>query len=280
MLAKGRDVAADAVIFDLEDSVPLDQKDTARHAVAETLRAWPDSGVPVPYVRIQPPRFHVLPQDAEVLAANARAGIVVPKVNRPVELQSLRDHPGTAGKPNIVIIETPRSLFQLEAFADVTGVEGLALGAEDLSLSLGMREPNTGNGLTVASLLLVAAARAAGIAAYDSICPEFRDLDVVARDGEQAVAAGFDGKLAIHPAQIPVIRQAFMPSQDRVAWAREVVEAFEGALAKGQGAVQVHGQMVDQPVADRARAILDLAGRLSADDRRSEESGSPDKPNS
>ena len=105
------------------------------------------------------------------------------------------------------------------------------------------------------------AARAAGVAAYDTICPEFRDADILATDCRNAAAMGYDGKFAIHPAQIPVIHAAFTPSEDDVERARRIVDAYEAAVARGEGAVAVDGQMVDPPVAERARQLINRAHR-------------------
>jgi citrate lyase subunit beta/citryl-CoA lyase len=107
--------------------------------------------------------------------------------------------------------------------------------------------------------LLLAAARSADVFAWDTINPEFRDLELLMRDCRSAASMGFDGKFAIHPAQIPVIHEAFSPSRDEINRAMRIVEAFDAAVARGDGAVAVDGQMVDPPVARRAHAVLERA---------------------
>lgn len=259
MLAKAASAQADAVVFDLEDSVPLSEKDTARRLVGALLDNW--SGGPRLYVRINAPRFEMLDEDVAVTLRRDDVGVLVPKVDRPVELAGVFDR--LRGRPREVLvnIETPRSLLRAEEFADTPGVDGLFLGAEDLTQALGMRRTIEGEELAIPRLLVVAAARAAGIAAYDTICPEFRDLDVVARDAERASAVGFDGKFAIHPAQLAPIARAFTPSDAEIEQARKIVTAYDDAVQSGQGAVAVDGQMIDPPVAERARAILNRAHR-------------------
>jgi len=256
MVAKAHQLPADAVVFDLEDSVPPAERDTARALVGETLATWPADGPARPYVRINAPADGILAADAAVVARSAEAGVLIPKVDWPAELDQLAGYPALLGRSLLVSIETPRSLFRVEAFADHPLVSGLFLGSEDLTQALGMRRTAEGAELSWPRFLTVAAARAAGKLAYDSICPEFRDLEVLRNDAEVAAAAGFDGKFAIHPAQLPVIADAFTPDEAEVLRAERIVNAYDAAVAAGRGAVAVDGQMVDPPVAERARALL------------------------
>jgi citrate lyase subunit beta/citryl-CoA lyase len=152
-------------------------------------------------------------------------------------------------------------MLHAEAFADTYGVDGIFLGGEDLTNALGARRTAQGTELEWARSMLLFASRAAGIAAFDTICPEFRDLSTLEYDAVHAAALGYDGKFAIHPAQVPVIHAAFSPSADEVDRARRIVEAYDAAVAEGRGAVAVDGEMVDPPVAERARAVLRRAER-------------------
>jgi citrate lyase subunit beta/citryl-CoA lyase len=204
-----------------------------------------------------------LREDVATLALGPNAGVVVPKVDRPVELAAVFDALGGRERQLIVNVETPRGVLHAEAFADTWGVDGIFLGGEDLTNALGARRTPEGAELAWPRYLVLLAARAAGIAAYDTICPEFRDLDVLEHDCRVAADAGFDGKFAIHPAQLPVIHAAFTPRADEVERARRIVGAFDAAVAQGQGAIAVDGQMVDAPVAERARALLRRADRPS-----------------
>lgn len=268
MLDKALTVDADAVVFDLEDSVPNAEKATARRLVSDLIARWPAGDGPRLMVRINPPRAGVVEQDIQVVSQSPRSGIVVPKVDLPIELEMVFERLGWNSRDVIVNIETPRSLLRAEAFADTPGVSGLFLGSEDLTNAMGTRRTSEGNELSWPRFLILAAARAAGIAAYDTIHPEFRDLESFRHDCERAAALGFDGKFAIHPAQLPVINQAFSPSDEEIVQARRIVVAFDEAVGRGEGAVAVDGQMVDPPVAERARAVLMRAGvevRASSD---------------
>ena len=258
MLAKAADRGADAIVFDLEDSVPVAQKAAAREMVASALAAWPANSPVRRYVRITPPRFQQVDLDLQVIAMYGDVGVVVPKVDRAIELASVCD--AAAGREIIVNVETPRAVLHAEELASARGVTGLFLGGEDLSATLGMRRTPEGHELDAARWQILLAARAAGIAAWDAICPEFRDLGILTRDCVTAAAMGFDGKFAIHPAQIPVIHAAYTPSPAETEQAARIVAAFDAAVAEGVGAVEVDGQMVDPPVAERARSLLQRAG--------------------
>jgi citrate lyase subunit beta/citryl-CoA lyase len=261
MLAKAPTLPADAIVFDLEDSVPEAERARARELVNAALTSWPAASADQPFVRINAPALGMLELDAEAIPPASNAGVLIPKVDRPAELDVLASLPGLRGRALLVSIETPRSLFHVEGFADHPAVGGLFLGSEDLTQALGVRRTAEGAELALPRLLVVAAARAAGKAAFDSICPEFRDLDVLRRDAVTGADAGFDGKFAIHPAQLPIIVDAFMPSAEDLDRAERVVQAFDEAVGHGRAAVAVDGQMVDPPVAERARALLARASR-------------------
>lgn len=254
MLAKAAGRGADAIVFDLEDSVPPAEKESARSLVARALVDWPADSTSRPFVRINAPRYGQVHDDLSVVEHFPDVGVVVPKVDRAIELAPVIG--ATSAREIIVNVETPRALLWAVEFADSRGVSGLFLGGEDLSAALGMRRTAEGRELDAARWQVLLAARAAGIAAWDVICPEFRDLDVLRHDCNVAAAMGFDGKFAIHPAQIPVIHAAFTPSAEEAELAARIVAAYDGAVMLGLGAVAVDGEMVDAPVAERARALL------------------------
>jgi citrate lyase subunit beta/citryl-CoA lyase len=214
-----------------------------------------------PYVRVNAPRDGQVADDVAVVLSHPNCGVLVPKVDRPVELLALFDALAGRERSVLVNIETPRALLRVEEFADTPGVAGLFLGGEDLTLALGARRTPEGGELAWPRYLLLVAARAAGIAAFDAIHPEFSDLAVFERDCAVGAAAGFDGKFAIHPAQLPAIHAAYTPDAAAVAHAQRVVAAYDAAVARGEGAVAIDGQMIDPPVAERARAVLARARR-------------------
>lgn len=255
MLEKASSITADAVVFDLEDSVAPATKPEARKLVRATLDSR-SSDLPQAFVRLNAPSSGMLTDDASVIADHPDVGIVITKVDRPAALERLRDIDALRDRTTIVTIETPRALLDALAIAEHPLVDGIALGGEDLALAVGMRRTSAGDELDYARLQVLLAARAAGIAAFDAICPEFRDGEIVRHDAERAARMGFDGKFAIHPGQLDAIHAAFRPSTEELKWAKRVVDAYDAALDDGQAAVQVDGQMIDPPIAERYRKLL------------------------
>jgi citrate lyase subunit beta / citryl-CoA lyase len=247
LLGKVFDAGADAVMLDLEDAVPIDAKGIARAMVATVLderEAW---------VRINAVRTHMCGADLEAIAGRA-AGIRIPKVESAEDAQWVADRaPGT---PLICAIESARGVLAAEEIATVQGVRHLSVGGVDLR-----RDLNAGDGnlhtLYVRSHLVVAS-RAAGLQPpIDSVYPRLDDDEGLREQATFARSLGFFGKSAIHPRQLPALHEAFTPTEDELAWAREVVAAFERS---GGEALQLPGgEFVDVPVADRARRLLELA---------------------
>ena len=265
MVSKALQIDVDAIVFDLEDSVPHAEKPLARSIVARALDTWPETH-PEPYVRINAPNATTMEEDTRIVETRPAAGLVVPKIGDANDLASLRASLDLDSRDVIVTIETPRSLFHLEEIAEERQVNGLCLGGEDLAMSIGMQRTAHAGEFDIPRFLMTAAARSAGIAAYDAICPEFRDLDLVHRDAGRAARAGMDGKFAIHPAQVHPIRRAFAPDQADLDHARRVVSAYDDAVRSGRAAIAVDGQMIDPPVAERFRAMLQRWDTSEGDD--------------
>ncbi len=205
MVDKARSIDVDAVVFDLEDSVPPAQKEAARLHVSRALESW-DTGSPRPFVRVNPPRAGLAKEDAVVVDVLPETGVVIPKVDRSLEIEIAAEPMALAGRQVIVTVETPRSFFHLEELADHWLVDGLCLGGEDLAFAMGMQRTAHASEFDVPRFLLVAAARAAGIHAFDSICPEFRDLEVLSADAQRG-CCGRDGwEVRDSSGQVQVIR--------------------------------------------------------------------------
>jgi citrate lyase subunit beta/citryl-CoA lyase len=247
LLHKVFDAGADAVILDLEDAVPPQDKDEARVHVAETLlqhRAW---------VRVNAVGTEQCAADLDAIAGRA-AGIRIPKAESARDVQWVADRvPDT---PLICAIETARGVLAAPEIASVPGVHHLAIGGVDLQ-----RDLDCGPGdlpTLYARSQLVLASRAAGIAApIDSVYPQLNDDAGLRQQAEFARSLGFFGKSAIHPRQLPVLHQVFTPSAAQLRWARGVVTAFDNA--NGAPLQLADGEFIDLPVADRARRLLQLA---------------------
>lgn len=243
---KGWAVSGGRMILDLEDAVAQQHKPAAREAVARWLR---DTGRR-PLVRVNASDSPDQAADRAVLAGSRLAGVIVPKVNSPAELEAVRAT--WLDTVLLPLIETAQGLESAVMIARAPGVCQLLLGALDLHAECGVAFPHSGF-LEHARVRLVLASRMGGAAApIDSPHPAVRELDQVSTDAQAAAKLGFAGKLCIHPAQLPYVAAAFRSSPEQLAWANEVL----AAAASGIGAQQVRGQMVDAPVLASARALL------------------------
>lgn len=243
---KGWAASSGQLILDLEDAVTPERKAAAREAVANWIAACGHQAL----VRVNSTDSIYFGQDCAVLGALPIAGLVVPKVNFASDLDTVRaTWPTTALFP---LIETAQGLESACEIAQAPGVSQLMLGALDLHADCGIQFSHPAL-LEHARLRLVLASRVGGIKApVDSPHPAVHDLDEVSTDAQAAARLGFAGKLCIHPAQVTPVNDAFRPSEEQLAWAREVLAAAES----GAGALQVRGRMVDAPVIASARAIL------------------------
>jgi citrate lyase subunit beta/citryl-CoA lyase len=253
LLGKVFDAGADAVMLDLEDAVPPEAKATARAMVAGALaerEGW---------VRINAVRTPTSDADLDALAGLA-AGIRVPKVESAEDAQWVADRaPGT---PLICAIESARGVLAAAEIAIVDGVRHLSMGGVDLRRDLNAGEGNLQT-LYVRSHLVVIS-RAAGLdPPIDSVYPHLDDGAGLREQAEFARSLGFFGKSAIHPRQLPTLHAVFTPTEEDLAWAREVVDGF--ARSRGEALQLPSGEFVDVPVAERARRLLQVAGVMGDD---------------
>ncbi|HEU5482822.1 MAG TPA: CoA ester lyase [Sphingomicrobium sp.] len=250
---------ADAVIFDLEDSVVPARKAEARAIV----KALPKrSGGPDWWVRINPIGSAFHKEDLKLIARGDVAGIVLPKAESGSDVAELAQRTGNI-PIHAIVTETPASLFNLLSYRDPKSpLVAMSWGAEDLSSALGASSKCDASGelaftYRLARSLCLAGAVAAGAQPVDGIFADFRDAAGLRAEAEAAQREGFTGKLAIHPAQVEVINAAFMPSAEELARAEAVVAAFEAH--PDEGTVAVNGAMVDRPHLEQARRVLERA---------------------
>jgi citrate lyase subunit beta/citryl-CoA lyase len=257
----------DVAILDLEDGVPPDEKDRARAAIASVLGSPSNPEGPARYVRVnRDPGVRDL--DLAAVLRPGLDGIVAPKVDRPDEIARLardlderEDAAGIArGSVRLVAsIESAQGLLAANGIASAADrVIALLFGTEDFARDLGLpaeREAEAAE-LVYARSAMVVAAVAARRQALDGIWPDVTDNEGLRRDALQARRLGFSGKSLIHPGQIWTINEVFSPSATEVAYARRVVDSFEGAQSKGLGAVALDGKLLDQPIVERARRTL------------------------
>lgn len=248
---------ADAVIVDLEDGVPESGKDEARTLAASALATRRRGGVVLRINAAGTPQFA---EDVKTARASELDAVALPKT----DLAAL----AALDADDLLIwalIETANGLHEAFEVAADRRVQRLLLGTVDLANDLGLEARDDGLELLFARSSVVVASRAAGIEPpLDGVCLQARNPEAVHREATLARSLGFGGKLCIHPDQLEPVHRAFAPSEEQLAWARSVVAASEAAYAAGLGAVVVDGSMVDRPVVNRARRLLETAeGRFS-----------------
>lgn len=258
-IAKAVESDADAIIFDLEDSVVPARKADAR----EILKALPKrTGGPEWWVRINPLASDYIKADLAVFASPDFTGVVLPKTESGSDVAELAHRTGNL-PVHAIVTETPASLFGLLSYRGCSpALAAMSWGAEDLSAALGASSKHDENGelafaYRLARSLCLAGAVAAGVQPIDGVFADFRDGEGLRVEAEAARREGFTGKLAIHPDQVPIINAAFTPSAEEVAHAQAVVDAFDSD--PDAGTLSVNGRMVDRPHLEQALRVLDRA---------------------
>jgi len=262
---------ADAVIIDLEDSIAPDRKGQARaSAVAFLKMAVARPSRPRLFVRVNAIATGLIDEDLDAIVPARPDAILLPKaegggsvIHADAKLAAREAIAGIAeGHIKIVAqaIETAAGLFAAHNFRGTSPrLIGMTWGPEDLSAELGAESNRDAQGLLtepyrLARSVCLYAAASAGVAAIETIHVDFRNLDGLKRDTEEARRDGFVGRLAIHPAQVGVINEVFTPTADAIARAQAIVDAFE--KAPGAGVVAIEGKMYDRPHLARAQALL------------------------
>ncbi|MGE4322451.1 MAG: CoA ester lyase [Sphingobium sp.] len=263
-MEKALGLGADALILDLEDAVAPDAKPAARAHVAAFLSRPRDHGVTL-MVRINALGDTAAQQDLDAVMPARPDAIMLPKAEGAASIEAaVRLMAAGAPVPILPIApETAGALFTMGDFPRVSGhLCGVTWGGEDLSTALGAVSSRDEHGVLtdasrLARVLALGAAAASGVPAIETVYPDFRDLDGLARFAAAARREGFAGMMAIHPAQVPVINAAFTPDEAAIAHARAVVQAF--ADNPGKGVLTLNGKMIDMPHLKQARAILECA---------------------
>jgi len=274
MVANAILYSADAVILDLEDSVPLQSKPAARILAREAL-LWMDRAKTCIGVRINALDTGLAEEDIKQISVGAPDFVMLPKVESAEEVATTSElldlAEDLAGIPRgtiriLVTVETPLGVVRAHEIATSSRrVVGIGFGAEDFRASMQLAPTEHGQELLFAKSMVAISSRAAGVAAYDTVYSNLSDDDGFLTDTERSKELGFSGKFAIHPAQVSVINSVFSPSAEEVENARKVVEAYEAALKEGVGVVRVDGKMVDEPIVMKSYKILAAAeGRREA----------------
>lgn len=257
----------DSIMLDLEDSVSMAEKDAARLLVHNALKSI-DYGDTEMVVRINPLNTPYGKKDIEAVVKAGVHVIRMPKtetaeevVEVEREIERVEREIGCEGRTLIMAaIESALGIVNAHAIATASKrMMGIALGAEDYCANLKTQRSKDGDELRLARETIVVAARAAGIAALDTVYSNLNDMDTFRREVEYIKTLGFDGKSIINPRQIDVVNEVFTPSQKDIDKALTIIAAIREAEKRGSGVIAVNGKMVDRPVVIRAERTIELA---------------------
>lgn len=270
MLQNAPILGADSVILDLEDAVSLTEKDAARALVCGAIKNLDYSQVEL-VVRINPLDTEFGPTDLEEIAKVKPDTILVPKATK----EQIKEAEGIISrveeeqgfeKGSIKLFGLIETAYGLETVYDVAissdRLEGLLLGAEDLTSDFGIKRTKESDEIFYARSRFSAACRAARIDAVDTPFTDTNDYEALELDTQKAKNIAFTGKSAINPRQIDTIHSVFNPTEEEIKYAVRVLEARDEAFARGLGVFSLNGKMVDAPVINRATTTVELAKTL------------------
>ena len=270
MLQNADIFGADSVIFDLEDAVNITEKDNARNLLYFYLNAHENQPMEV-VVRINGLDTKYYKEDLEKVVSDKIDTIMLPKatieyVNQLDEiLTEIETRKKLTKKIKVLpIIELAISVLQVETIASLNRVDGILLGAEDLTSDMEVLRTKQGSEIEYPRTRVAMACKAYKIDAIDTPFTDVTDNEGLKVDALHAMQLGMNCKAAIHPNQLDTINEVFMPSEKQIIWASRVMKANEDANAKGLGVFSLDGKMVDKPVLDRARKILAKAKKFGA----------------
>jgi citrate lyase subunit beta/citryl-CoA lyase len=255
----------DGVALDLEDAVPPDGKPAAREhsrAVgAELARDHPGLAV---YVRVNPVSTDWFAADVADGVAPEIAGIIVPKVEAPEQLDTAAAALAAAGLGHLHVLAGLESALGVERAPELLRppVAVAYFGAEDFIADMGGVRTLESTEVLYARSRVALAARIADVPALDQVVPKLDDEDHFLADAARGRAIGYQGKLCIHPAQVTLANRAFSPSPEELDRARRLLAAYDDAVARGEAAINFEGHMVDEPLARHARAVVAAAEPL------------------
>ena len=268
-LEVARHSAADSLILDLEDTVPPAQKPLARRLVAEFLRGSVRGGLECT-VRINAPSSSWAAEDVAATVAAGADALVIPKVesdndtHRVVQLLGPAEREAGRAEGSVrllALIETPRGVLNASTIAGASPrLEAVAMGHVDLSRTLGIKEAGAMHGTILhARCQLVLAAKAAGQDAIDTVFMDLDDADGFIAEARQGLQLGFGGKLLVDERQVALVHDVYRPSEAEIAYARRLVAAYEAAVAEGKGLFPFEGRIIDLPVVEAERTVLERA---------------------
>lgn len=256
---------ADTILFDLEDSVAPEHKLRAREQVAHAIGRG-GFGAAELAVRINAPSTPYFEEDLAASVTAGAAAILLPKAEEVDVVRGVVSRLG-AGDPApalLLLVESARGVARAVALAAVDGVAALCFGHADFALDMGLPGADPAAGVVLHARCAIAiAAKAAGVAPIDNVCLAVKDADAFRADTACGVRLGYEGKMCIHPDQVPIANALYTPTPDQVTYARRVLAGWEQAQADGRGVFTLDGTMIDAPLVALQRRVLASAERAA-----------------
>ncbi len=259
---------SDGVLLDLEDSISISEKDSARKLVKHALKTL-DFGTVERVVRINGLDTPFFRDDLEEIVPSRPDAVRIPKIDSPDDIRTAdeiitrleREHGMEAGSVRIhAMLETARAIVNAHMIAASSPrILGLTIGGQDLAADLGIKATREGLEMLYAKSAVILAAKANGLLAFDTVYTDINNPEGLREQARMSVSLGFSGKAAIHPSQISIIHEAFAPDEKEVRKAERIVRGAQEAEERGLGVVAVDGRMVDAPVVAQAVRTLELA---------------------
>jgi len=264
-LEKAKKIKADIVCFDLEDSVPDDEKTSARKSIKNALKSRSEYSSPI-FVRTNSPLSGKIPSDLKEIVQKGIDGIVIPKVNNVTELKKIQKTLSGLEKskklkpiqiiPSIESAEGVVNSYSIASFGK--RVTAIVFGIFDLLNDLGVEYTKDSPGGKYSRYKIPVDAAAAGISAIDGIWQDLNDLKGLQKDCNFGKSLGYAGKSIIHPDQISMVHKSFYPNKTEISWAEKVCKVYLKSTKKGKGATTVDGKMIDEVHYKQAQALLDI----------------------
>lgn len=258
---------ADSIMFDLEDAVSLKEKDSARALVHFALKTFDYSNVET-VVRINSLDSYG-EQDIEAMVLAGVNVIRLPKTENKQDIIDVDNEITRVEEENGLLVGTTKMMAAIESAEGILNVReiataskrliGIALGAEDYVTNLKTKRYPDGQELFFARSMILHAARAAGIAAIDTVYSDVENVEGFKEEVQRIKQLGFDGKSVINPRQIPIVNAIYAPTSKEIQQAKEVIWAIREAEEKGSGVISLNGKMVDKPIVERAQRVIALA---------------------
>ncbi|GAB4449452.1 MAG: aldolase/citrate lyase family protein [Anaerolineales bacterium] len=267
-IEKATTLGVDCICMDMEDGVAVTRKAEARAVIAQAMKEL-DFGNSERCIRINSIGSGFEKDDLASALAAKPDSIVVPKIETAEQVQWVSDQIESYELANglaiggirlLIGVETAKGILNLKEIAEADKrLEAVIFGAEDYAASVGARRTKEATEVLYARSAVVAACAANDLQAIDMVYIDFRDLEGLRLEAQQGAGFGFSGKQVIHPNQVPVVQEAFTPSEEAIAYAKRIVESFESSQREGKGAYALDGKMIDMPLLKNAQKVLDRA---------------------